>query len=90
MKKFEGLLICTDLDGTLARFAETYFGGLAVENYENFATEELENRYIGDDVAGIRYRIGDTAYGEVNLDLYVHPYGFYVDTPHGVSTVAPA
>lgn len=80
----------TDLDGTLARFAETYFGGLAVENYENFATEDLENRYLGDNVAGMRYRIGDTAYGEVNLDLYVYQYGFYVDTPHGVSAVAPA
>lgn len=79
-----------DLTETLAQFAETYFEGLAVEHYENFATEDLENRYIGDDVAGMRYRIEDMSYGEINLDLYVHQYGFYVDTPHGVSAVAPA
>lgn len=71
-----------DLPGSLTRFAEVYFAGLAVEDYEQFATDDLENRYIGDDVAGIRYRIGDIVYGEVNLDLFVHRYGFYVDTPY--------
>lgn len=79
-----------DLPGLLPQFAEVYFAGIAVENYEQFATDDLENRYIGDDTVGQRYRIGDTAYGEANLDLYVHQYGFYVDTPHGVSAVAPA
>lgn len=80
----------TDLSGTLARFAETYFAGLAVEDYEDFSTEDLENKYIGDDTVGIRYRLEDASYGQVNLDLYVHRYGFYVDTPQGVSEVAPA
>lgn len=72
----------TDLSGSLYRFAEIYFAGLGVEDYEQFATDELENRYIGDDVAGIRYRMEDADYGQVNLDLYVHRYGFYVDTPN--------
>lgn len=80
----------TDLHGTLARFEEVYFAGLAVEDYENFATEDLENRYIGDHVAGKRYRIGDQVYGEINLDLYVYQHGFYVDTPKGASDAAPA
>lgn len=79
----------TDLNGTLAQFAEVYFAGLAMENYENFATEDMENKYIGDDVAGMRYRIGDTVYGEVNVDLYVHRYGFYVDTLHCVVADVP-
>lgn len=72
----------TDLSGSLSRFAEAYFAGLGVEDYEQFATDDLEDRYIGDDTAGIRYRIGDIVYGEVNLDLIVHRYGFYVDTPY--------
>lgn len=72
----------TDLSGSLYRFAEIYFAGLGVEDYELFASDELENRYIGDDVAGIRYRMEDADYGQVNLDLYVHRYGFYVDTPN--------
>lgn len=79
----------TDLNGTLARFAELYFGGLALDDHDSFATEDLENKYIGDDVAGRRYRIEDPVYGEVNLDLYVYQYGFYVDTPKEVTGVAP-
>lgn len=71
----------TDLPGSLVRFAEVYFAGIGVEDCEQFATDDLENRYIGDDTVGRRYRIGDAVYGEVNLDLYVHRYGFYVETP---------
>lgn len=72
----------TDLSGSLSRFAEVYFAGLELEEYEQFATDDLEGQYIGDDVEGIRYRFGDIVYGEVNLDLFVHRYGFYVDTPY--------
>lgn len=71
-----------DLEGCLTRFTEIYFAGLDLEQYEQFATDDLENRYIGDDTVGIRYRFGDVVYGEVNLDLFVHRYGFYVDTPY--------
>lgn len=79
----------TDLPGTLAQFAETYFAGLALEDYRSFATEDLQNKYIGDDVAGTRYWVADAVYGDVILDLYVYLYGFYVDTPRGISAVAP-
>lgn len=71
----------TDLPGSLSRLGEVYFAGLGMEDYEQFATDDLEALYIGDDTVGRRYRIGDVVYGEVNLDLYVHRYGFYVATP---------
>lgn len=71
----------TDLSGSLARLTEVYFAGLAVEDYEQFATDDLENRYIGDDTVARRYRLEDAVYGHANLDLYVHRYGFYVATP---------
>lgn len=72
----------TDLSDSFSRFAEVYFAGLAVEDYEQYATDDLEALYIGDDTVGRRYRIGDAVYGEVNLDLYVHRYGFNVTTPN--------
>lgn len=72
----------TDLEDCLSRFAQVYFAGLGLEGYERSATDDLKNTYIGDDAAGIRYRFGDSVYGEVNVDLYVYRYGFYVDTPY--------
>ena len=71
----------TDPPSALSRFAEVYFAGLGVEDYEQYATDDLENRYIGDDTVGQRYRLEDPSYGHANLDLYVHRYGFYVTTP---------
>jgi len=71
----------TDLSGSLSRFAEVYFAGLGVADYEQYATDDLEKRYIGDDTVGQRYRLEDPVYGHANLDLYVHRYGFYVTTP---------
>lgn len=71
----------TDLSGTLSRLAEVYFPGLGMEDYEQFADDELETRYIGDDTVAQRYRLEDPVYGHANLDLYVHRYGFYVTTP---------
>ena len=71
----------TDLSDSLSRLAEVYFAGLAVEDYEQFATDDLEARYIGDDTVAQRYRLEDPVYGHANLDLYVHRYGFYVATP---------
>lgn len=72
----------TDLPGALSRLAEVYFAGLAAADYRQYATDELENRYIGDDTVGRRYRLEDPVYGHANLDLYVHRYGFYVHTPY--------
>ena len=71
----------TDLSGSFSRFAEIYFAGLGMADYEQYATDDLEALYIGENTVGRRYRIGDAVYGEVNLDLYVHRYGFYVATP---------
>lgn len=71
----------TDLSGSCSRLGEVYFSGLGMEAYEQFATDDLENQYIGDNTVGRRYRFADAVYGEVNLDLYVHRHGFYVDTP---------
>lgn len=71
----------TDLSGSLTRFAEVYFADLAVADYEQYATDDLETRYIGEDTVGQRYRLEDPVYGHANLDLYVHQYGFYVTTP---------
>lgn len=69
----------TDLSGALSRFGEVYFAGLAVADYEQYATDDLETRYIGENTVAQRYRLEAPVYGEVNLDLYVHRYGFYVD-----------
>ena len=71
----------TDLSGSFSRFAEIYFAGLGMADYEQYATDDLEALYIGENTVGRRYRIGDAVYGEVNLDLYVHRYGFNVTTP---------
>lgn len=71
----------TDLSGSLSRFGEVYFTGLGMEDYGQFATDDLEKRYIGDDTVAQRYRLEDPVYGHANLDLYVHRYGFYVTTP---------
>lgn len=71
----------TDLSGSLSRFGEVYFAGLGVADYEQYATDDLEKRYIGDDTVAQRYRLEDPVYGHANLDLYVHRYGFYVTTP---------
>lgn len=72
----------TDLSGAFSRLGEVYFSGLGVEDYERFATDDLEALYIGDNTVGRRYRFADAVYGEVNLDLYVHRYGFNVTTPY--------
>ena len=79
-----------DQNEALDQFAEIYFRGLGVEEHQKYATNDLESWYIGDNVEGIRYRVADRIYGEVNLDLFVSPYGFYVDTPKEKNAVAPA
>lgn len=65
----------------LAAFADLYFTSLGMADYGDFATRDLEKQYIGENVCGRRYRFGDTVYGEVNVDLYVHEYGFYTEFP---------
>lgn len=65
----------------LTAFADIYFNGLGIDNYAQFAVPDLEYAYVGDDANAIRYRFGDAVYGEVNVDLYVHSHGFYVEFP---------
>ena len=66
----------------LMPFAELYFDGLGIEDYGAFVTDDLAERYIGENAYGIRYRFGDALYGEINVDLYAYPYGFYMEFPN--------
>lgn len=65
----------------LTVFADIYFNGLGIDNYAQFAARDLEYAYVGDNANAVRYRFGDAVYGEVNIDLYVHDHGFYVEFP---------
>lgn len=65
----------------LPAFAEFYFDSLGIADYGYFVTTDLEEQYVGDHARAVRYRFGDVVYGEVNVDLYIHEYGFYTDFP---------
>lgn len=65
----------------LALLGALYFESLGITNYVDFAVDDLEMAYIGENSVGQRYRFGDVVYGEVNLDLYVCANGFYVEFP---------
>ena len=62
-------------------FAEIYFNGLGIPEYTEYIVPDLEYAYVGDDANAIRYRFADAVYGDVNVDLYVHGHGFYMDFP---------
>lgn len=64
----------------LQAFSYLYFTALDIPDYAEFATRDLEESFIGDTQA-IRYRFGDIAFGEINVDLLVHEYGFYTEFP---------
>ena len=65
----------------LTAFADIYFNSLEIPEYADFIVPDLEYAYVGDDANAVRYRFGDAVYGEVNVDLYVHGHGFYVEFP---------
>lgn len=65
----------------LDTFADIYFTGLEIENYEDFATTDLESAYVGDNGRAVRYRFGDLEYGEINVDLCIYSNGFYIAFP---------
>jgi len=69
-------------DDILSLLCENYFEGLQITDYADFATDDLEHQYIGDNVQGVRYRFGDVVYGEVNVDFFVSRYGFYMEFPN--------
>ncbi len=65
----------------LAVFADIFFTGLGIDDYAQFVVPDLEYAYVGDNANAIRYRFGDAVYDEVNIDLYVHEHGFYIEFP---------
>ena len=71
------------LGGTeaLSAFTDIYFTALGFDDYAQFLVRDLEYAYVGDNANAARYRFGDAVYGEVNVDLYVHEHGFYIEFP---------
>lgn len=65
----------------IASFAQIYFHSFGIENYMDFATDDLRNQYIGEKTYAVRYGFGDLVYGELNVDLFAHKYGFYTEFP---------
>ena len=61
----------------LGLFADIFFAGLEVENYGAFYSSDLEHAYVGDNANAVRYAFEDIRYGELNVDFYLHTYGFY-------------
>lgn len=62
-------------------FAQVYFYSSGIENYMDFATNDLRKQYTGEKTYAVRYRFGDLVYGELNVDLFAHKYGFYTEFP---------
>lgn len=71
------------LGGTeaLSAFTDIYFTALGFDDYAQFLVRDLDYAYVGDNANAARYRFGDAVYGEVNVDLYVHEHGFYIEFP---------
>lgn len=65
----------------LYAFADLFFSGLGITDYDYAAFETDDLKKIGTGADALRYRFGDAVYGEVNVDLYVFEYGFYVEFP---------
>ncbi len=61
----------------LENLAAVFFGQLGIGEYAQAAVDDLEGTYIGESTVAQRYRFGDTAYGEVEVDLFVFSRGFY-------------
>lgn len=62
-------------------FARVYFHGFGIENNMDHATNDLRKQYAGEKTYAVRYRFGDLEYGELNVDLFAHQYGFYTEFP---------
>lgn len=62
-------------------FADIFFSNLDIENYWNFRAEDSKFAFIGENTNAVRFLIGNQQYGEINIDLYVHNYGFYIEFP---------
>ena len=77
-ENLQGLLFGSE---ALTVFADIFFTNLRIDDYAQFVVPDLEYAYVGDNANAIRYRFGDAVYGEVNVDLYVHEHGFYIEFP---------
>ena len=75
---FKDALVGTE---ALSAFADIYFTSLGINDYMKFVVPDLEYAYVGDNAVAMRYRFGDTTYGEVNVDLFVIEHGFYIQFP---------
>lgn len=76
-QKFRGSELRTEY---LYSLADLFFSGLHIQDFGAFATDDLEE-WEYDRQTAIRYRFGDQVYGEVEVDICVHEYGFYVEFP---------
>ena len=77
-ENLQGLLFGIE---ALTVFADIFFNGLGIDDYASYLVPDLEYAYVGDNANAIRYQLGDSVYGEVNVDLYVHEHGFYIEFP---------
>ena len=77
-ENLQGLLFGIE---ALTVFADVFFNGLGINDYASFLAPDLEYAYVGENANAIRYQLGDSVYGEVIVDLFVHEHGFYIEFP---------
>ncbi|MBQ9843709.1 MAG: hypothetical protein IJO31_06095 [Oscillospiraceae bacterium] len=77
-ENLQGLLFGIE---ALTVFADIFFNGLGIDDYASYLTPDLKYAYVGDNANAIRYQLGNSVYGEVIVDLYVHEHGFYIEFP---------
>lgn len=69
-------------DETLNLFMEIFFSSLGIDNFGEYLVEDLEYAYTGDNAIAVRFRFEDEQYGGVNVDMFVHENGFYIEFPN--------
>lgn len=69
-----------DQERRLPVFADLFFGGLGMTDYGDFITNDLKKLDSTQKYEAIRYRFGDEIYGQINVDLYVNEFGFYMES----------
>lgn len=69
----------SELSGFLDAFAEIFFTGLEIEDYQHYVTTDMEKAYVGDQARAVRYSFPDTDFGQINVEFYVYQHGFYME-----------
>lgn len=64
---------------TMEVFAELYFTNMGISEYREYQNGEMTHAYVDGESNGWRFSFGDITYGQVDVDLYVHEYGFYAE-----------